>query len=361
MCSLFHHKKRFFTFSFLFFKKKKEMSKFLFYGYIRLSEEDETNTGIETQIKTIEKYVAEKYEDTVISKFFIDNGYSGVLTVDERPALKEFFELVSSSFVDASVNLVVYHPDRLSRDSFIFRSITNALSDKCVTLHFVTEGGEGNDTLIFFKTIIAEQERKNTIRRVNNFFKYNSNNWDSRVGYGWVWNDVLKKKEPHPEEYVNLLLIKKLYEEEYCLLTEIALILKEKGIKKRNGEDWTTTNLEFVIKRNGYRWDKTFIDERKKRVFLKSKEEIVSFDNDCEIYKFFFEGKKYCCSSKNEKESETDSKIKEKLHFWIHKEKEKYYSNDELVKKIKSEFPCKETCSKRVLWEFIREARKNNN
>lgn len=331
----------------------------LFYGYVRLSEEDETNTGIETQIKTIEKYVAEKYCGVaVVSKFFIDNGYSGVLTVDERPALKEFFELVSSSLTENTVNLIVYHPDRLSRDSFIFRSITNALSDKCVTLHFVTEGGEGNDTLIFFKTIIAEQERKNTIRRVNNYFKYNTN-WDSRVGYGWVWNDVLKKKEQHPEEYANLLLIKKLYEEEYCLLTEIALILKEKGIKKRNGEDWTTTNLEFVIKRNGYSWNKTFIDERKKRVFLQSEKDIVSID-DCEIYKFFFEGKKYCCS-KIEKESEIDRKIKEKLHFWIHKEKEKYYSNDELVKKIKSEFPCKETCSKRVLWEFIRDVRKDNN
>ena len=68
-----------------------------------------------------------------IDKAYIDHGYSGANT--DRPALKEML-----GFVRANDHIWVYDISRLARSVKDFAEITEEVTSKGATLHFVSEG-----------------------------------------------------------------------------------------------------------------------------------------------------------------------------------------------------------------------------
>lgn len=368
-----------------------------FFGYIRLSssieEKENENNKIETQKKAIQDFYEKKFkkgkkEDLT---FYVDNGVSGTVPYTEREeGFKKLANQISQIREKTSskpIHLILFHPDRFSRDDLVFNLIIDFLSKKCVKIYYVSEEGEGDPMILKFKSIIAEQERRNTIRRINQFYEVHDN-WDKRVGFGWDYDPSSKTKKENAKEYPILQQIKTAYEEGQ-LVNDIAASLNQQKLFKRDGKKWNTTSLSFVISKNNFEWgiknekmrtafekdnyyksegseDKIYIKDFEKAVENKrTEEEFFSFfkkdDKDC-VFTFFTEGKKVTSTIfskyfvKNDSKEEEEKKVIERIIFWLNEQI--YYSNDEITKKIKSEFPSLESLSDQSIWRRIKKAKK---
>lgn len=372
------------------------MKRNYFFAYIRLSslveEKNESdNNKIETQRKAIEDFYKQKFkkEENLLS-FHIDNGVSGTVPFTER---EEGFKKLAQQITEirektssASIHLIVFHPDRFSRDDLVFNLIIDFLSKKCVKIYYVSEEGEGDPMILKFKSIIAEQERRNTIRRINQFYEVHENDWDKRVGFGWDYDPETKTKKENPKEYPILQQIKTDYEDGQ-LINDIAASLNQQKLFKRDGKQWNTTSLSFVINKNKFEWGinnekmKTAFErdnfyENENKIFIKDFEKAVenkrteeeffsSFFNNKEnnkCFSYYTDGKKITSIIlnkyfiKNDSKEEEERKVIQRIIFWLNEQV--YYSNDEITKKIKSEFPSLESLSDQSIWRRIKKAKK---
>lgn len=124
--------------------------------YCRVSTEDQAeNYSIPTQLEGIHKYAIE--HDMEIVKDCIDAGVSGALL--PRPALNELRQLVASRQIDA---VIIYDPDRLSRNLGHLLFLSNEFEKAGVELRFVTQpaGKTPEDRMLFnVRGVFAEYER----------------------------------------------------------------------------------------------------------------------------------------------------------------------------------------------------------
>lgn len=376
-----------------------------FFGYIRLSssveqeKENEKTNKIETQKKAIQDFYRKKFlkkekeEENSCSllDFYIDNGVSGTTPFTEREeGFKKLANRISQireeeKKTTSPIHLITFHPDRFSRDDLVFNLIIDFLSKKCVKIYYVSEEGEGDPMILKFKSIIAEQERRNTIRRINQFYEIH-NNWDKRVGFGWDYDSTSKIKKENLIEYPILQQIKQAYEEGQ-LVNDIAVSLNQQKLFKRDGKQWNTTSLSFVITKNNFEWgiknekmktafekdnyyrsegceDKIYIKDFEKAVENKRTEEefFSSFGKKVNEISFFTDGKKVTSKIfnkyfvKNNSKEEEEKKVIQRIIFWLNDQI--YYSNSEITKKIKSEFPSLENLSEQSIWRRIKKAKK---
>jgi len=130
--------------------------------YSRVSTEEQVdNTSITTQLEAIHKYASE-HEMEVI-KDYIDAGVTGA-TLD-RAELNELRELVKIGQVDA---VIVYDPDRLSRNFAHLMVLASEFDRAGVELAFVTESMEKSPEgrmLFGMKGLFAEYERTKIMER----------------------------------------------------------------------------------------------------------------------------------------------------------------------------------------------------
>lgn len=130
--------------------------------YSRVSTEEQVdNTSMRTQLEAIHKYASE--HDMEVVKDCIDAGVTGA-TLD-RPELNELRELVRIGQVDA---VIVYDPDRLSRNFAHLMVLASELDRAGVELAFVTESMEKSPEgrmLFGMKGLFAEYERTKIVER----------------------------------------------------------------------------------------------------------------------------------------------------------------------------------------------------
>lgn len=130
--------------------------------YSRVSTEEQVdNTSIPTQLEAIHKYASEHEMEVV--KDYIDAGVTGA-TLD-RAELNELRELVKIGQVDA---VIVYDPDRLSRNFAHLMVLASELDRAGVELAFVTESMEKSPEgrmLFGMKGLFAEYERTKIVER----------------------------------------------------------------------------------------------------------------------------------------------------------------------------------------------------
>lgn len=130
--------------------------------YSRVSTEEQAdNYSIPTQIEAIHKYATEHGMEVI--KDCIDAGITGVTL--ERPALDEVRDLARSKQADA---VIVYDPDRLSRNFAHLMVLASEFDRGGVQLAFVTESMEQSPEgkmLFGMKGLFAEYERTKIVER----------------------------------------------------------------------------------------------------------------------------------------------------------------------------------------------------
>ena len=140
------------------------------YGYARISkDEDKSNYGsIETQKNIINEYATEN--GWRVEKIFIDDDISGYITIEDRPAFNELYELVNNSKHKPIVLMKDW--SRLSRNNGIAQSILTKWKQDEVELILVKEMGApfniltDNDDIVGITTWINERYVKETSRKV---------------------------------------------------------------------------------------------------------------------------------------------------------------------------------------------------
>ncbi len=107
--------------------------------YLRVSTDDqakEGHYGIPIQKERGEAFCKSRGYLLNEKNIYNDEGFSGTLLVEKRPALKQLFEDARKEQFDA---IVVYKTDRLARGVFLFKTIINELEKIKVAFYSVTE------------------------------------------------------------------------------------------------------------------------------------------------------------------------------------------------------------------------------
>tara|TARA_R100001163_G_scaffold1589_1_gene2567 strand:- start:1195 stop:2043 length:849 start_codon:yes stop_codon:yes gene_type:complete len=157
------------------------------YGYIRVSSEQQAKDGssLEEQKKSIEQFVASKYNGRKVDKFFTDAGISGMKPLLERPGSRELTDVMDEHDVIITTKL-----DRLARSFLEMVNMIPTLEESGITLYFCDMFGDipvvlpketektgleakmdmtriANQQLITNMAMFAEIERETIMSRLN--------------------------------------------------------------------------------------------------------------------------------------------------------------------------------------------------
>lgn len=140
-----------------------------FYKRVSTDEQAERGYGLDVQDDALRAYATLHNILVDPEHIYIDDGYSGTLPPEQRPALKQLLDHAKQKSFDM---VLVPKVDRLARDNFITIGVVRELQRhgiefKSVTEPFDTSNSFGNFMLQFLGAS-AEMDRKNIIERTQN-------------------------------------------------------------------------------------------------------------------------------------------------------------------------------------------------
>lgn len=228
-------------------------------GYVRVSKEDQARSGlgIEAQETAILEFAAREYPDAplILNEDSRDEGLSGALPVEERPALQSRIKLLSPGDV-----LIVAKRDRVARDLATVILIENMVAARGARL--VSTRGEGTEDdepeSYFIRRLLdlfAEYERLITKKRTKLALaeKKRRGEWVGRPPFGW---DVEKRGEdgragryliPNEREQRALALMR-VERAAGESLEEIAKKLNALGYATKKGRPWNQDAVYEALK-----------------------------------------------------------------------------------------------------------------
>lgn len=217
--------------------------------YARVSTDAQIETGLQSQLAELRRFVIAKYPGEAMVEF-IDDGYSGE-TLD-RPKMNE---LLSAARSKAFRVVIAYDPDRLSRDAADLLFLLKEVERAGVTLDFVRGGFEQSDSgrmLLQMRGVIAQYERaqiKARTQRGRLEAARRGKYVGSRPPYGYdVTNGVLKPIE------TEVAIIKRIFS--MVLAGEsvrgIARKFNAEGIAPQRGIRWQTSSLYRILTNKTY-------------------------------------------------------------------------------------------------------------
>ncbi len=196
--------------------------------YIRVSTEEQANSGygIDIQKEKLDAFIT-LYDYISKDEFlYVDDGYSGTLSAEKRPALKKMMEDAEMKRFDA---VLVYKVDRLARDNFITIGCVRKLDEFGIIFQSATEPFDTSNTfgnfMLQFLGATAEMDRKNILERTRNgrIAAAKAGKWVMGTPpYGYRLNKDTKKLEIVEKQ---AQWVRKFYEwlaYERCALREIA-------------------------------------------------------------------------------------------------------------------------------------------
>ena len=139
--------------------------------YIRVSTEEQANSGfgIDIQKEKLDAFVVLHDYASKDEFVYIDDGYSGTLSAEKRPALKRMMEDAEKKRFDA---VLVYKVDRLARDNFITIGCVRKLDEFGIIFQSATEPFDTSNTfgnfMLQFLGATAEMDRRNILERTQN-------------------------------------------------------------------------------------------------------------------------------------------------------------------------------------------------
>lgn len=235
--------------------------------YCRVSSDDQKERGtIENQVETLDAYVSIK-DDLIIYKRYLDDGVSGTIPLNNRPAGAELIKDASAGLFDA---VLVWKVDRFGRDTLSGLQAVEELRKYNVEIISMSEPFELNTPTGRFQFTMylgmAELERNNILDRMylGATIAAKKGKWlGGIVPYGYNVNKdgYLEIKE---DEAVIIKKIFDLYTEDKLSSLKIASYLTAEGIPSSCGTGkgkrtknvsgkWNVSSIQRILKSTTYK------------------------------------------------------------------------------------------------------------
>lgn len=179
---------------------------------------------------------------------FEDAGYSAKNT--DRPDYQQMMARIRTGEFS---HLLVWKIDRISRNLLDFAAMYSELKQLGVVFvskneQFDTSSAMG-EAMLKIILVFAELERNMTAERVSAVFLSRANDgiWNGgKVPFGYAYDKQTKTFSILEDEAKTVRLIYVLYESSKSLVT-VSKALNERGIKTRNGSEWSPTTVHTML------------------------------------------------------------------------------------------------------------------
>ena len=179
---------------------------------------------------------------------FEDAGYSAKNT--DRPDYQQMMDRIRTGEFS---HLLVWKIDRISRNLLDFAAMYSELKQLGVVFvskneQFDTSSAMG-EAMLKIILVFAELERNMTAERVSAVFLSRANDgiWNGgKVPFGYAYDKQTKTFSILEDEAKTVRLIYALYESSKSLVT-VSKALNERGIKTRNGSEWSPTTVHTML------------------------------------------------------------------------------------------------------------------
>lgn len=179
---------------------------------------------------------------------FEDAGYSAKNT--DRPDYQQMMARIRTGEFS---HLLVWKIDRISRNLLDFAAMYSELKQLGVVFvskneQFDTSSAMG-EAMLKIILVFAELERNMTAERVSAVFLSRANDgiWNGgKVPFGYAYDKQTKTFSILEDEAKTVRLIYALYES-YKSLVAVSKALNERGIKTRNGSEWSPTTVHTML------------------------------------------------------------------------------------------------------------------
>lgn len=253
--------------------------------YCRVSTDLQAETGysIGDQIRTCHEAAAKLGLETSSESEYIDDGYSGEYL--ERPALDRLRDDLRAELIE---NVIVYDPDRLSRNLTNQLLLADEIEKADVQLHFVTGSYDASpEGRLFFSirgAISAFEKakiRERTLRGKR--AKARSGKLIQKTqAFGYNWDKENSTYIVNEEEAVIVRMMYALYLSGDTSIKDIAIFFRQQNINNRQGKPITLSMIYRILsdeKYAGTKWafkkyDKT-ISQFKRQKTTRPQEEWI--------------------------------------------------------------------------------------
>jgi site-specific DNA recombinase len=225
--------------------------------YARVSTDAQAETGysISDQVRTCREHAAKL--DLEVTEY-IDDGYSGEYL--ERPALDRLRNDLRAELIE---NVIVYDPDRLSRNLTNQLLLADEIEKAGVHLHFVTGSYDASpEGRLFFSirgAISAFEKakiRERTLRGKR--AKARSGRMIQKTqAYGYNWDETNSTYIINDDESVIIRKMYDLYLNGKTSVKDIAILLRQQNINNRQGKPITLSMIYRILtdeKYAGTKW-----------------------------------------------------------------------------------------------------------
>ena len=229
----------------------------MYYGYIRVSTEtqSEKGGGLDVQRAALRKYAQEN--GITIERIFEDAGISG--TKESRPALDELLmETIKKDDV-----IIVHNTSRLWRSIFAQATVMKAVEQAGANIRSIDEPNfdiykyqkdPENFMICGMMGMLDQWERMTIARKLARGRTNKANKGDKPSGvcpYGYRYTADKKHVEPNPDEVPALRLMFS-EAQKGTSMAQIAQILTDRGMMTRKGTEWNRGTVNNLLKNRFY-------------------------------------------------------------------------------------------------------------
>jgi len=226
--------------------------KYVIYLRVSTNQQVDSGLGIQSQREICHRYIEKKDDNEILE--FVDEGFSGSLTLAKRPALMN-----AIACLEKGDSLVIAKRDRIGRDVIVNAMIDSAIKRKKANLISASGDVSDNDDAgsVLMKRMVdafSEYERLIIGARTKAALQVKISRYErsGRIPYGYQLCTDGIHIEPNQHEQ-NILHEMHMMRNNKMSTRKIANALNEKSQINRNGNPWNHASLHRVINNGRYK------------------------------------------------------------------------------------------------------------